>query len=181
MSMNEEIIIAGFGGQGVLSMGMLLVYAGMLEGKNVSWLPSYGPEMRGGTANCNVILSDDMVGSPIVSDADTLIALNLPSLVKFEDTVKPGGYILVNSDLIEKKVTRTDVEVFYLPVNKMATDLGNVQTANVIMLGAYAAINKSPSRDMIMQAFVKVFGERKKKFLPINEKAFDEGFSLISL
>lgn len=175
----EEIIVAGFGGQGVLSLGMLLVYAEMLEDKNVSWLPSYGPEMRGGTANCNVIVSDEMVGSPVISEADTLIVMNLPSLVKFEDKVKPGGRILVNSDLIEKKVTRTDVDVRYLPVNTIAMECGTDKAANVVMLGAFAALAGFPARDLISEAFLKVFGEKKKKFIPLNEEAFDRGFALI--
>ncbi len=179
-SINEEIIIAGFGGQGVLSMGMLLVYAGMVEGKNVSWLPSYGPEMRGGTANCNVIISDDMVGSPVISQADTLIAMNLPSLEKFESRVKPGGRILVNSDLIDKKVSRTDVEVSYLPVNTTAmAGGGSDKAANVVMLGAYTALTGFPGKEAVFQAFHKVFGEKKAHLIPMNEEAFNEGAGLI--
>src|SRR5690554_7242810 len=104
----QQVIIAGFGGQGVMSMGQLLTYAGMLEGKNVSWLPSYGPEMRGGTANCNVIISDDEVGSPIVTKASAVIALNRPSLDKFEDAVVPGGLLFINSTLIDRKAERDD-------------------------------------------------------------------------
>lgn len=177
--MTEEMIIAGFGGQGVLSMGMMLVYAQMLEGKNVSWLPSYGPEMRGGTANCNVIVSDAMVGSPVVSEADSLAVMNLPSLVKFESRVKPGGLVLVNSDLIVKKVGRTDLDVHYLPVNTVARECGSDKAANVVMLGAYAALRGYPSRQNISQAFLKVFGEKKKNFIPMNEEAFDRGFALI--
>jgi 2-oxoglutarate ferredoxin oxidoreductase subunit gamma len=177
--MTEEIIIAGFGGQGVLSLGMLLVYAEMRENKNVSWLPSYGPEMRGGTANCNVIISDEMVGSPVISEADSLIVMNLPSLEKFENSVKPGGLILVNSDLIDKKVTRTDVTVHYLPVNVLAKEAGSDKAANVVMLGAYAAIKEFPSREFVSEAFLKVFGEKKKQFIPMNEKSFDLGFSQI--
>ncbi|MDC7222092.1 MAG: 2-oxoacid:acceptor oxidoreductase family protein [Spirochaetales bacterium] len=177
--MNEEIIIAGFGGQGVLSMGMLLVYAGMVEGKNVSWLPSYGPEMRGGTANCNVIISDNQVGSPVISEADTLIAMNLPSLVKFESHVKPGGRILVNSDLVEAKVTRTDVTVSYLPVSSTALACGNDKTANVVMMGAYAALTGFPGKESVATAFHKVFGERKAHLIPLNEQAFAKGQELV--
>ncbi|MBN2626263.1 MAG: 2-oxoacid:acceptor oxidoreductase family protein [Spirochaetales bacterium] len=177
--MTEEIIIAGFGGQGVLSMGMLLVYAGMVEGKQVSWLPSYGPEMRGGTANCNVIISDEMVGSPVISEADTLIAMNLPSLVKFESHVKPGGRILVNSDLIDLKVTRTDVTVHYLPVNSTAMESGSDKAANVVMMGAYTALTGFPGREAVSQAFHKVFGEKKAALIPMNEEAFDKGAALV--
>ena len=179
MSVNEEIIIAGFGGQGVLSMGMLLVYAGMVEGKNVTWLPSYGPEMRGGTANCNVIISDEMVGSPVISKADTLIAMNLPSLEKFESRVRPGGRILVNCDLIEKRVSRTDVQVSYLPVNTTAMEEGSDKAANVVMLGAYTALSGFPGRDAVFQAFHKVFGEKKAHLIPMNEGAFDKGVALV--
>ena len=119
-----RVICAGFGGQGVMSMGQLLTYAGMLEGKEVSWLPSYGPEMRGGTANCAVTVSDKPVGSPVISgDATCAIVMNLPSLDKFESEVKPGGKILVNSSLIERKVERTDVDVYYIPANDIALEL----------------------------------------------------------
>ncbi len=177
--MTEEIIIAGFGGQGVLSMGMLLVYAGMIEGKNVSWLPSYGPEMRGGTANCNVIISDEMVGSPVISEADTLIVMNLPSLVKFESRVKPGGRILVNSDLIDKKVTRTDVEVYYLPVSSTAMESGSDKAANVVMMGAYTKVTGFPGKGSVSQAFHKVFGEKKASLIPMNEEAFEKGRALV--
>jgi Pyruvate ferredoxin/flavodoxin oxidoreductase. len=115
--MIEQVIMAGFGGQGVMSMGQLLAYSGMLEGKNVSWLPSYGPEMRGGTANCNVIVSDDEIGSPIVTEATAVIAMNLPSLDKFEHSVMPGGTLIINSSLIERKCSRTDIDVFiFLPM-----------------------------------------------------------------
>ncbi|MDC7219078.1 MAG: 2-oxoacid:acceptor oxidoreductase family protein [Spirochaetales bacterium] len=177
--LNEEIIIAGFGGQGVLSMGMLLVYAGMVEGKNVSWLPSYGPEMRGGTANCNVILSDGMVGSPVISKADSLIVMNQPSLEKFESFVKPGGRILVNSDLVDKKVTRSDVEAVYLPVNFTAQACGNDKAANVVMMGAYTALTGFPGKEAVHQAFEKVFGPKKAHLIPLNEEAFAKGQELV--
>ena len=121
-----ETIIAGFGGQGVMSMGQLLAYGGMDEDRNVSWLPSYGPEMRGGAASCQVIVSDDVIGSPIISEADALLAMNLPSLDKFEPAVEEGGIILVNASLIERKVTRTDVRAFYVPSNDIALKIGNI-------------------------------------------------------
>ncbi len=175
---NEELIIAGFGGQGVLSVGMLLAYSGMIEGKNVAWLPSYGPEMRGGTANCNVVISDELVGSPVVSEADTLIAMNGPSLDKFENQVKPGGRILVNASLITRKVERKDVDVYYFHVNEEANNLGNPKVANMVMLGAFAALREFPARESILKSFIKVFGEKKKDLLPLNEKALDRGFEL---
>ena len=119
-----QILIAGFGGQGVLFAGKFLAYKGMTEDLQVSWLPSYGPEMRGGTANCSVILSDMPVGSPIITQPDVLIAMNLPSLLKYMDTVAPGGQIFVDSSLIDAKVTRTDVQVFYIPATQLAKDAG---------------------------------------------------------
>ena len=123
MALTEEVIFAGFGGQGVISMGRMVAYAGMKKGFNVSWLPSYGPEMRGGTANCNVIVSDDLIGSPVVADADSLIVMNRPSLDKFESWVKPGGMILVNSSLIDIKVSRDDVDVRLLPCKRGSSRL----------------------------------------------------------
>jgi len=176
--MLEEVIVAGFGGQGVLSVGMLMAYSGMIEGKNVAWLPSYGPEMRGGTANCSVVISDDLVGSPVVAEADTLIAMNGPSLDKFESQVKPGGLILVNSSLVERKVKRTDVKAFYFPVNDVASDLGNLKVANMVMLGAYMTLKEFPPREAVLKSFLKVFGENKKHLLPLNEQALQKGGDL---
>ena len=131
-----QILIAGFGGQGVLFAGKFLAYKGLVEDKQVSWLPSYGPEMRGGTANCSVILSDSPVGSPIITNPDVLVAMNLPSLQKFVDSVVPGGQIYVDSSLIDAKVERTDVEVFYIPATQLAKEqkLGNL--ANMILVGS---------------------------------------------
>ena len=130
-----QILIAGFGGQGILFAGKFLAYKGLTEDLQVSWLPSYGPEMRGGTANCNVILSDTPVGSPIITAPDVLIAMNLPSLQKYVDTVVPGGQIYVDSALIDAKVERTDVEVFYIPATQMARDAGVSTLANMIIMG----------------------------------------------
>ena len=132
----HKIVLAGFGGQGVLSLGQILAYAAMAEGKEVTWLPSYGPEMRGGTANCSVIIADKPIASPIVSNPTLLVAMNGPSLDKFADKVTPGGVILVNSSLIAQKVERKDVRVYYVPANEMALDLGTAKAANIIMLGA---------------------------------------------
>lgn len=179
MAFVEEVIFAGFGGQGVLSMGKMLSYAGMMKGKNVSWLPSYGPEMRGGTANCSVIISDDLIGSPVVTDADTLVVMNRPSLEKFESFVKPGGTIIVNSSLIDQKVVRDDVNVYYFPVNDVATECGNAKAANMVMLGAYIKIKGFPAEEDLLGAFLKVFGEGKKGLLPLNEKAVAAGAALV--
>ncbi|MBI9108201.1 MAG: 2-oxoacid:acceptor oxidoreductase family protein [Spirochaetales bacterium] len=179
MALNEEVIFAGFGGQGVLSMGKMLSYAGMMKGKNVSWLPSYGPEMRGGTANCSVIVSDDLIGSPVVTEADTLVVMNRPSLDKFEKSVKPGGIIIVNSSLIDQKVKRDDVTVYYFPVNEIATECGSAKAANMVMLGAYVKLKGFISEADLLGAFLKVFGEGKKNLLPLNEKAVAAGAELV--
>ena len=171
-----RVICAGFGGQGVMSMGQLLTYAGMIESKEVSWLPSYGPEMRGGTANCSVTVSDKPVGSPVISgDATCAIVMNLPSLDKFESEVKPGGKILVNSSLIERKVERKDIDVYYIPANDIALELGNPKVANMIMLGAYLQTEPTVEVDSILEAFKKVFGPTKEKFVPLNQMALEKG------
>lgn len=173
--MEEKIIIAGFGGQGVMAMGQLLTYSGMVEGRHVSWVPSYGPEMRGGTANCNVTISDNPVGSPIILESTTAIVLNLPSLEKFEDSVIPGGNLMVNSSLIDKKVTRNDINVYYIPANDIANEIGNVRIANMVILGAYIEITGVIKLESVYEAFGQVFGERKAHLFPINKDALKMG------
>ena len=174
--MTEQIICSGFGGQGVMSMGQLLAYAGMLENKEVSWLPSYGPEMRGGTANCSVIVSSSLIGSPVITnDATCAIVMNKPSLIKFEKNILPGGKLLINSSLIEDKATRDDVEVYYVNANEIAAECGTDKAANMVMLGAYLELTGVVSMDSVKQAFLKVFGERKAHLLPLNEKALQKG------
>ncbi|TJX14043.1 2-oxoacid:ferredoxin oxidoreductase subunit gamma [Tissierella creatinini] len=173
--MDERIIIAGFGGQGVMAMGQLLAYSGMIEDKWVSWLPSYGPEMRGGTANCNVIISTDPVGSPVVVEATTAIVLNKPSLDKFEESLVPGGKLFINSSLIDRKSIRDDIDVYYIPANEIANELGNSRVANMVMLGAYLEVVQTVDIESIERAFPKVFGESKIHLLPINKKAFERG------
>ncbi|NLL94515.1 MAG: 2-oxoacid:ferredoxin oxidoreductase subunit gamma, partial [Thermoplasmatales archaeon] len=130
-----DILLAGFGGQGVLFAGKVIAYAGLMEGKEISWLPSYGPEMRGGTANCSVCISDRPIGSPLVVNPDVLVAMNLPSLEKFEKDVVPGGLIIVDSSLIDKKVARDDVRVVYLPASKLAEENGLRGAANMVIVG----------------------------------------------
>lgn len=173
--MQERVIMAGFGGQGVMSMGQLLTYAGMIENKHVSWLPSYGPEMRGGTANCNVMVSSDPIGSPVVTEATTTIAMNRPSLDKFEADVIANGNLLINSSLINRKAEREDVKVYYIPANEIAAELGNTKVANMVMLGAYLELTKAVSVESIVSALKKVFGESKSHLLPLNEKALTKG------
>lgn len=173
--MKSEIISAGFGGQGVLSLGQLLAYAGMLEDKNVSWLPSYGPEMRGGTANCSVIVSDDPVGSPVVTEADAIIIMNKPSLEKFEPVLKAGGKMFINSSLIDTKPKRDDIDIYYIPASETAVELGNAKVANMIMLGAYIQATGAVKKNSIIEALGKVLGKKKEHLIPLNEKAYDEG------
>lgn len=178
--LNEKVICAGFGGQGVMSMGQLLTYAGMVEDKQVSWLPSYGPEMRGGTANCNVIVSEKLIGSPIITDdATCAIVMNLPSLDKFESDVVANGNLLINSSLIEKKSSRDDVNVYYIPANEVALELGNARVANMVMLGAYIELTKAVEIESLHKALQKVFGGRKAHLIEINEKALERGAELV--
>lgn len=172
----QKICFAGFGGQGVLSAGKLLTYAGMLEGKEVSWCPSYGPEMRGGTANCAVVVSDEPVASPVITEnATAAVIMNLPSFDKFINIVKSGGTIIINSSLIDKKVERDDVKVIYVPANEIAKEIGNPNLLNIILIGALIAIEKTVSENSIIDAFTKVFGENKAKFIPINKEAIKKG------
>lgn len=173
--MTRKIVMAGFGGQGVMAMGQLISYAGMLEGKHVSWYPSYGPEMRGGAANCSVVVSEELVGSPIIAVADDVIVMNEPSLSMFESHVRPGGNLFINSSLVKKETTRTDINVVKIPVNDIAIDLGNARVANMVMLGAYLKVTELVKVESVIQAFTKVYGDKKKKLLPINEKAIEFG------
>lgn len=177
--MTERIIIAGFGGQGVMSLGQMLAYSGMTEGKEVSWLPSYGPEMRGGTANCQVIVSDEPIAAPIISTADTVIAMNLPSLDKFEKVVKKGGNLFINSSLIEKKAERDDINVFYINANDVAVELGNSRVAGMVVMGAYLQATKVVKEETIIKSLEKVLGNKKLDLIPINEKALDRGAELV--
>lgn len=177
--MKEEVIMAGFGGQGVMSMGKLLAYAGMKEGDEVSWMPSYGPEQRGGTANCTVIVSSKQIPSPLSSRPDSVIVMNLPSLDKFAPKVKKGGIIFVNSSLIEKEVDRDDVEVIKVPANEIANEIGNSRIANMVMLGAYLAKKGIVKMDTIKKSLKGVLPERRHNLIPINEEALDRGAALI--
>jgi 2-oxoglutarate ferredoxin oxidoreductase subunit gamma len=173
----ERIIIAGFGGQGILMLGKLLAYAGMTEGKQVSWLPAYGPEMRGGTANCNVIISDDMIGAPVVTEATCVIAMNLPSLDRFESFVQPGGWLLVNSSLTPRAPARTDVQILTIPVNELAQQQGSPKVANVVMLGAYLALSQAVKKASVVAAIEDVLGPGKQHLLGINLNALEAGMA----
>lgn len=175
--MTTNLLIAGFGGQGILFAGKFIVNKALLEGRQLSWLPSYGPEMRGGTANCSVILSDEPVGSPIVSKPDVLIAMNLPSLDKYENDVVPGGIILVDSTLIERKVKRTDVKVFYVPSTAMAKEIDAPTLANMIMVGKFIKETGAISYENLEDALKKVVSARHQDLFDINLKAINCGYN----
>ena len=177
--MKKEIIISGFGGQGGLAIGKNLAEAGMAEGLNVTWAPSYGPEMRGGTANCSVVLSDSPIGSPVFAHPSDLIALNEPSLVKFEADVVPGGLVLVNSDVITREVNRTDVTAYYIPCSTIAEELGNPKVANMVMLGAYVAATKLLKVETIEAMISAMFTGAKAKLVPLNIEALHRGIACI--
>jgi 2-oxoglutarate ferredoxin oxidoreductase subunit gamma len=173
--MKEEIILAGFGGQGIMLMGKLISYAGMKEDKEVSWMPSYGPEMRGGTANCTVIVSDKKIPSPMSSNPDTIIVMNLPSLDKFLPKVKNGGTVLLNSSLIEKDVTRDDVKVIKVPANEIANELGNAKVANMVMLGSYLAEKDIVKPETVKESLKSVLSARNTKLVDMNIEALERG------
>lgn len=177
--MLEEIIIAGFGGQGVMSMGQLLAYAGMMEGKNVSWLPSYGPEQRGGTANCAVVLSDEPIGSPVVSRPSTAIVLNNPSFEKFEPHIREGGLLILNSSLVTRVTSRADMKVIEVKATHLANEMGNSQVANMILLGAYLANNPFITIQSVMKSLNKVLSPNKNHLIELNKKALEKGTSLV--
>ena len=170
-----QILFAGFGGQGVLFAGKFLAYKGLMEEKQLSWLPSYGPEMRGGTANCSVVLSDTPVGSPIITNPDVLVAMNLPSLQKFVDSVVPGGQIYVDSALIDVKVERTDVEVFYIPATQMAKDNGISTLANMIIVGHLLENHPELSFDGTEAVVEKLVPPKKAALVELNKKALTLG------
>ena len=170
-----QILFAGFGGQGILFSGKFLAYKGLMEDLQVSWLPSYGPEMRGGTANCNVILSETPVGSPIITTPDVLVAMNLPSLQKYVDTVAPGGQIYVDSALIDAKVERTDVEVFYIPATQMAKDNGIATLANMIIVGHLLEHNSELGFDGVEAVVGKLVPPKKAALIELNMKALELG------
>lgn len=177
--MEQQMIIAGFGGQGVLLMGQLLAYSGMLEGHEVSWMPAYGPEMRGGSANCSVVISDRPVGSPKVEDANTIIAMNRPSMELFEQSVVPGGALLYNSSLIDVEPKRSDIRIVKVPCNEIAGQLGNPRVANMVMLGAYIGLTKLFTVDTLIEALRHKLGPAKEKLIPLNRQAIEAGIACV--
>jgi 2-oxoglutarate ferredoxin oxidoreductase subunit gamma len=178
--MEHSVIFAGFGGQGVILAGKILARAGMNHGLEVTWLPSYGPEMRGGTANCTIVLSDQAVGSPIVDEPTALVALNRPSLEKFEPVVAAGGAIVVNDSLIDREVEREDVKTCRVPFNAIAIDIGSPRAINMVALGALLKATGIVPLDVAKQAMAEMMEESgKAKFVPMNEKALDQGYEAV--
>ena len=175
MSRDFNMVLAGFGGQGILFAGKVIAYGGLNDGKEISWLPSYGPEMRGGTANCSVCISDKTIGSPLVLTPDVLIALNLPSFEKFIDTVKPGGTVIIDSFLINKKVEREDVNVFYVPATKLAEENGIKGLANIILVGKLFKETGLCTEEALYKAIEKCVPARKANMLEFNKKALEIG------
>ncbi len=170
-----KYLFSGFGGQGILFSGKFLAYKGLTADKNVSWLPSYGPEMRGGTASCGVIISDGSIGSPIIDKPDVLIAMNLPSLDKYESTVVEGGTIILDSSLIDRKVERTDVNVVYVPATKLASENGMPTLANMIIVGKLLALEGETGSEIIDETLKKVISAKRADMLEINKKAMQIG------
>lgn len=171
----KQFLFSGFGGQGILFAGKFLAYKGLIEDKQVSWLPSYGPEMRGGTASCSVIVSDEPVGSPIVSNPDMLIAMNLPSLDKYENAVVPGGVIFADSTLIERKVNRDDVTVYYIPATRLASENGTPTLANMIIIGKVLKVLGDFEKNAVRAALGKVISAKHADMLEVNLKAMQLG------
>jgi len=175
----EEVLFAGFGGQGVLSMGKILAFSGMMEGKEVSWMPSYGPEMRGGTANCVVIVSSEKIISPIISTYDTVVALNQPSVDKFEGRVKPGGVLIYETSTVNSPPTRTDITVIPVNANEEALKMGFQKGLNMIVLGTFLAARKTVSPDGVEKGLRQVLPERSHNSIPQNMEAFRKGATYV--
>jgi 2-oxoglutarate ferredoxin oxidoreductase subunit gamma len=173
--MQSEVIISGFGGQGTLYAGQVYAYAAMDEGKHVTWMPSYGPEMRGGTANCTVVISDEEIGSPSALHPRAVIALNLPSLDKYEPLVAPGGYLIVNESMVNREPTRTDIHWLMIPANQIARDLGNERASNMVLLGALEANMRALPEGALERALKEHTAERLEKFVGMNIEALNRG------
>ena len=175
MADTMNVLLAGFGGQGILFTGKVMVYGALTEGKELSWLPSYGPEMRGGTCNCSVVISDEAIGSPLVTNPDVLVAMNRPSLEKFVNTVVPGGTILVDSSTVDIKVERTDVTVYYVPATTLADKNGLKGLANIILLGKLYKEMKFISKESLDKGLQKCIPAKKAEMLEFNKKALEIG------
>lgn len=171
----DRIIIAGFGGQGVLSVGKLICSAGMKENLEVSFLPSYGPEMRGGTANCQVIVSEEPVACPLISGATAVMAFNEPSLVRFEAEAEPGASVIINTSMISRRASREDVKAYYVPAGELAQEAGSLRSVNIVMLGAYCAVQHRIQREHVLEVLKEMFASKKPGLYEMNVKAFELG------
>lgn len=172
-----SIIISGFGGQGTLFAGQVLAYAAMDNGYEVTWIPSYGPEMRGGTAHCTVIISEALIGSPLVRNPDIVLALNLPSVDKYEPLIPADGVLIANASLVNRKIERDDIHHILLPANEIAEDIGMARLANMVMTGAMIKMKPILTIEMVKQALEDHIPERHRKTLPMNYEALDQGFA----
>ncbi len=175
--MYSDVIMAGFGGQGVMLIGKILAYCGMIEDKHVVWIPSYGPEMRGGTANCTVVVSDEPIASPIIANPHAIVVLNKPSLDKFEPKVKKNGLIIINETLIDRKTNRDDVKCLYTPGNRIAMELGNAKATNMVMFGTYIGATKIIRKESAIKGIEDTL-KSKPKLVPLNIQAFEKGYEI---
>ncbi|ABS59980.1 MULTISPECIES: 2-oxoacid:acceptor oxidoreductase family protein [Fervidobacterium] len=176
--MTTRMIFAGFGGQGVMLMGQIISLASMIEGKNVTWMPSYGPEMRGGTANCTVVVSDEPVASPVTDKAEVVVAMNIPSLLKFEPYVVENGYLFLNQSVIDRESKRNDINVLKIPCNEIADEIGNLKVANMVMLGAVVGATNVVSTESIFKAIEKKLSGGKTALIEVNKQAIMRGYEL---
>jgi len=176
--MYQDVVIAGFGGQGVLVTGKLLAFAGMLEGKHVTWFPSYGAEIRGGTANCTVIISSREIGSPVVQNPSAMLIFNEASFQKFEGRIRRGGQMFLNTSLVQDPMTRTDVSLIEVPANNIAVELGDIRVMNMVMLGVFLKRTGIVAMDSVIAAFLQVFPQRRHSWIPFNENALKRGADL---
>ncbi len=177
--MYQGLIMAGFGGQGVVSGGILMAYSGMMDDKHVTFFPSYGAEMRGGTANCSVVIASDEIASPVVAFPDSILVMNEPSLLKFEPTIKAGGLLFLNTSLVDSRSKRDDIETVEVPANKIAEELGNLKCANMVMVGAYAAKTGAFTIKTAQESITAVYKRAKGPILEMNKKAIEAGAALI--
>jgi 2-oxoglutarate ferredoxin oxidoreductase subunit gamma len=177
--MLTRVIFSGFGGQGVLSMGITLANAAMLEGRHVTYLPSYGAEVRGGTANCTVVVSDEEIASPVASDPDFVVAMNQPSFAKFQSILQSGGLLLVNSSLVNTTSYRSDIEILAVPTSELAEKLGAIKVANMVMLGALIKASDIVAFDVMLANLAAILGEGKTKLIKLNREALQVGYNYV--
>lgn len=177
--MTKSIIIAGFGGQGVMLMGKIIAEAAMFDGKNVTWLPSYGPEMRGGTANCTVVVGDESIGSPVVDYPDIVVAMNIPSMIKFQENLKKDGVMIINSSVIDRESDRKDAKIYKINANEIADSIGNAKVLNMVTLGAFAKATGLVKLESINKALEETFANKNKNLIDLNLRAVQSGMDRV--